>query len=213
MSQRDLESADPEHARHFRFVLDGFKSDVCHAHIRQELVSLVPQKWQSSSFYMVYNGTVLSSRTTVHGLYLQADQVGEVHLKLRMQGGMLSQRANEIIKRDFTAVAAGSSSVPKQRFPELLELHLARKPTPAEVVLLTLRFGETGVQLDNWLQWIQSDEPVVAAPSADPNLADASDAADLLKLHEDTNATFQALDADGDCHLPTRCMLHAHNQS
>ena len=105
----------------------------------------------------------------MQGLYLQPEQVGEVYLKLRMQGGMLSQMASEIIKRDFTAVAAGSSSVPKQRFPELLELHLARKPTPAEAALLTLRFGETGVQLDNWRQWIQSDKPVVAAPSAGRN--------------------------------------------
>ena len=36
---------------------------------------------------MVYNSTVLSSRSTVRELHLQAEQVGEVHLRLRMQGG------------------------------------------------------------------------------------------------------------------------------
>ena len=87
MSQEVPESADTEHVRHFRFTLDGFKSDVCHAQPGQELVMLVPKKWQSSSLYMVYNGTTLSSRSTVQGLHLQAEQVGEVHLRLRMQGG------------------------------------------------------------------------------------------------------------------------------
>ena len=193
-SQEDPECADPEHVRHFRFILDGSKSDVCHAQTRQELVTLVPKEWQSSSFYMVHNGITLSSHSTVQGLNLQANQVGDVHLK-RMPGGrkecenrelpvthqhtQVSQRAIDITKRDFTAAAGDSSSVPKQRFPELLELHLARKPTPQEVALLTLRFGETGLQLDNWLQWLQLDKPVVAPPSADPDQAAASDAADL----------------------------------
>ena len=202
---------------------------------------------------MVYNSTVLSSRTTVQGLQLQADQVGELHLKLRIQGGgnlyecekrespvthqrpQVSQRAIEIIKRDFTIVAAGSSTVPKQRFPELLELHLARKPTPAEVALLTLRCGDTGLQLENRIQWLQSDEPVVAATSADPDQPAASDPTNLgsnlcrgnvssvestacvekpveMEPHIIANAkaTFKALDVDGDgeSHLPTLSTRH-----
>ena len=36
---------------------------------------------------MVYNGTTLSLRSTVHGLHLQDDQVGDIHLTLRMRGG------------------------------------------------------------------------------------------------------------------------------
>ena len=118
----------------------------------------------------------------------------------------------------------------RHHFPELLELHLARKPTPEEVALLTLRFGETGLQLDNWLQWLQFDKPAVAAPSVDPDQAAASDPTNLgsnlcrgnvssvestacdeqpveMEPHIIANAkaTFKALDADGDgeCHLPT----------
>ena len=37
---------------------------------------------------MVYNGTTLSPRSTVHGLHLQDDQVGDIHLALRMRGGV-----------------------------------------------------------------------------------------------------------------------------
>ena len=36
---------------------------------------------------MVYNGTTLSPRSTVHGLHLQDDQVGDIHLTLRIRGG------------------------------------------------------------------------------------------------------------------------------
>ena len=36
----------------------------------------------------------------------------------------------------------------------MLELQLSRQPTPAEVALLTVRFGETGLQLGRWLQWL-----------------------------------------------------------
>ena len=68
---------------------------------------------------------------------------------------MFSQRAIDIITRDFTTVAAGSSSIFKEHFSQLLERHLVRQPTSAEVALLTQHFGETGLQLDNWLQWLQ----------------------------------------------------------
>ena len=37
---------------------------------------------------MLYNGSTLSPRSTVHGLHLQDDQVGDVHLTLRMRGGV-----------------------------------------------------------------------------------------------------------------------------
>ena len=76
---------------------------------------------------MVYNGTILSAHITVQELRLQANQVGDVHLKLRMQGGgkecrnrelpvmgqrtQVAQRAIEIVKRDFTTAAAGSASL------------------------------------------------------------------------------------------------------
>ena len=68
---------------------------------------------------------------------------------------MFSQRAIDIITRDFTTIAAGSSSIFKEHFSRLLERHLVRQPTSAEVALLTQHFGETGLQLDNWLQWLQ----------------------------------------------------------
>ena len=44
------------------------------------------------------------------------------------------QKETEIITRDFNAVAAGSSSISKELFSKLLELHLERQPTPAEVL-------------------------------------------------------------------------------
>ena len=69
---------------------------------------------------------------------------------------MFSQRAIDIITRDFTTVAAGSSSIFKEHFSQLLERHLERQPTSAEVALLTQPFGEKGLQLDNWLQWLQN---------------------------------------------------------
>ena len=64
-----------------------------------------------------------------------------------------SQRQSEIITRDFDAVAAGSSSISKELFSQLLELHLSRQPTPAEVASVTRHFGETGLQLADWSQW------------------------------------------------------------
>jgi len=84
-SYRDVTEA--KHTRHLRFILGGFKSDVFSAQTHQELMSLIPRKWQSSSHYMLYNGATLSPRSTVHGLHLQDDQVGDIHLTLRMQGG------------------------------------------------------------------------------------------------------------------------------
>jgi hypothetical protein len=63
------------------------------------------------------------------------------------------QRESEVITRDFNAVAAGSSSISKELFTKLLELHLVRPPTPAEVACVTQHFGETGLQLADWLQW------------------------------------------------------------
>ena len=68
---------------------------------------------------------------------------------------MFSQRAIDIITRDFTTIAAGSSSVFQENFSQLLESHLVRQPTSAEVAFLTRPFGETGLQLDNWLRWLQ----------------------------------------------------------
>ena len=60
----------------------------------------------------------------------------------------LSPRETEIITRDFNAVAAGSSSISKESdFSKLLELHLVRQPTIAEVASVTRHFGETGLQL------------------------------------------------------------------
>ena len=79
--------AEAKHIRHLRFILGGFKSDVFSAQTHQELMSLIPRKWQSSSHYMLYNGTMLSPRSTVHGLHLQDDQVGDIHLTLRIRGG------------------------------------------------------------------------------------------------------------------------------
>jgi len=65
-----------------------------------------------------------------------------------------SQRESEIITRDFNAVAAGSSSIFNESdFSKLLELHFVRQPTIAEVASVTLQFGETGLQLADWLQW------------------------------------------------------------
>ena len=68
---------------------------------------------------------------------------------------MLSQRAREITARDFAAVAAGSSLIQKQHFPQLLERHLLRQPTTSEVAIMTRQFGESGLQLDSWLQWVE----------------------------------------------------------
>ena len=70
-----------------------------------------------------------------------------------------SQRESEIVTRDFNAVAAGSSSVSKEDFSKLLELHLVRQPTPAEVASVTRHFGETGSQLADWLQWAHPAQP------------------------------------------------------
>ena len=84
-NHRDVTEA--KHIRHLRFILGGLKSDIFSARTHQELMSLIPRKWQSSSQYMVYNGTTLSPRSTVHGLHLQDDQVGDIHLALRMRGG------------------------------------------------------------------------------------------------------------------------------
>ena len=36
---------------------------------------------------MLYNGATLSPRSTVHGLHLQDDQVGDIRLTLRIRGG------------------------------------------------------------------------------------------------------------------------------
>ena len=79
--------AEAKHIRHLRFILGGFNSDVFSAQTHQELMSLIPRKWQLSSHYMVYNGTPLSPRSTVHGLHLQDDQVGDIYLTLRVRGG------------------------------------------------------------------------------------------------------------------------------
>ena len=79
---------------------------------------------------------------------------------------MLSQRAIDIITRDFTTIAAGSSSIFKEHFSQLLERHLVRQPTTLEVALLTHPFGETGLQLDNWLQWLQQFPQSTAHPNA-----------------------------------------------
>ena len=84
---KNRDVAEAKHMRNLRFILGGFKSDVFSARTHQELMSLIPRKWQSSSHYMVYNGGTLSPRSTVHGLHLQDDQVGDIHLALRMQGG------------------------------------------------------------------------------------------------------------------------------
>ena len=79
--------AEAKHIRHLRFILGGLKSDVFSAQTHEELMSLIPRNWQSSSHYMVYNGSTLSPRSTVHGLHLQDDQIGDVHLTLRIRGG------------------------------------------------------------------------------------------------------------------------------
>ena len=70
-----------------------------------------------------------------------------------------SQRETEIITRDFSAVAVGSSSISKELFSQLLELHLVRQPTPAEVAFVARHFGETGLQLADWLQWVHPAAP------------------------------------------------------
>ena len=71
------------------------------------------------------------------------------------ESAMFSQRAIDIITRDFTTIAADSSSISKEHFSQLLERHLVRQPTSAEVAMLTRHFGETGLRLHNWLQWLQ----------------------------------------------------------
>ena len=79
---------------------------------------------------------------------------------------MFSQRAIDIITRDFTSIAAGSSSIFKEHFSQLLERHLVRRPTTSEVALLTQPFGESGLQLDKWLQWVQQSPQSTAQSSA-----------------------------------------------
>ena len=74
---------------------------------------------------------------------------------------MLSQRAREITARDFAAVAASSSSIPKQHFPQLLERHLLRQPTGSELAIMTTLFGESGLQLDSWLQCMLVDSTIL----------------------------------------------------
>ena len=66
----------------------------------------------------------------------------------------IQQRAREITARDFAEIAASSSSIPKQHFPQLLERHLLRQPTASEVAIMTTLFGESGLQLDSWRQWL-----------------------------------------------------------
>ena len=66
----------------------------------------------------------------------------------------IQQRAREITARDFAEIAASSSSIPKQHFPQLLERHLLRQATSSEVAIMTTLFGESGLQLDSWVQWL-----------------------------------------------------------
>ena len=70
-----------------------------------------------------------------------------------------SQRETEIITRDFSAVAASSSSLFKELFSQLLELRLVRQPTPIEAACVARHFGETGLQLANWLHWVHPAAP------------------------------------------------------
>ena len=177
-SQEDPECANPEHVRHFRFVLDGFKSDVCHAQTRQELVTLVPKEWQSSSFYMVYNGTILSAHTTVQELHLQAGKVGDVHLRLRMQGGgnicecgeRESTVTDQPIQNDTITPSHESTSCDDQ--PDEIEPHIITDTQPTFKAL----------DADNLSDKVFEMEPHIIA---------------------NAKATFKALDADGDgeCHL------------